>query len=742
MDSNATIKISKNLNSYTQKSHIARELSKEITRINSSRIFTNHNGIGCAYPIVTHFFDFDDITEAGKEFLKSHNCQNNFCFFDKRNSVYKIYIAGHTNDFINKYYNSSEYLKFRGKKINIVDNPFELKKQLSLSLYRHELAHIKISEIENFDKLNYKGVPFQLVNIFEDARVNNYWNSDSKNFRIINSELIKIDKTTLSSSATGYDILFPVFVTMDDPKYAFLSPDYPFVKDIFERAKVASGPQEIVNLCKEFLDEMQKRYPEEKNKFQPNQQNQQNDSQKGNQQSSSQGQRQGNNEKFNEDEEYKRKQNSNSSLQEYNSNKSLSEDYDDDDDNYEDFEEDLDSEELQSNRRKIDDSNQQDGFLQGDDISNNMNDLLNGSLSSQDLDTFETILKRELENKSFAIDQNGNITPPIGLGNSSSKFIYRNRNSNNNNTKDLFPSAKDVSKKCIALDMQLLNHLVYIGKKELGKYFPITQYAPTDMATHKLNTQNLYSVPINPQLKNVFLKKDKPNQKEPIKLSIFQDLSGSMSGYPLNISKHIIAALKGLQDLGFINVTMFLHATHGENICHVVNLGDIKNKALERISDIRTYGSEGIINAVAYAQQKYHTTLKNSRFVLFFTDGCLTDEPHNIKKSLKRLGLDKVAAIYADTYENYHNLNEYFGNNISFKLDNNDDIATRTKKVSELILKTICLLANPDINSQHAVKLLSKDKNIVAQFNKKQFVSENNTYTQTEENNNDVKVKI
>lgn len=730
--------VSKDLDKYIMISNIARAIAQEMVKINNSKIFSNYNGIGIKYPIVTYFFDYNNISESGKEFLKKVDCQDNFCFFDEKQSAYKIYIAGHSFEFLKKYYNTNEAITFRGKRINIGDNLYEFAKQSALSAFRHELGHIKITEIEKKDaveKAQKLQIPFFFVNLLEDVRVNSYWDDDAKNYRVIDSELLKIKKEYLQSTATGYDILFPVCVTKDDPKYTYLSPDYPFVKDIYSRAKFAKSLNEIVDLCKEFFDEMQKRHPQislNQSNSQPQQNKQKGQPGNGSGGSDSDGE--------NENTDRREKVNDSSSIQDIDPTKRFGED---DDDFEESYEEEMDSSELQSNRREVSQSGQDDNFLNDDSNGQSIGDLTNAMLSEDELNTLKGFLDRELENKSYKIDENGNLSKPKQRfdGTPTKYFAPRSEPVESNNNMALLPLAQDVARGFISLNSRLLDLLVNSGKKELSKFFPQTKMVKSKDITHHLNTQNLYSIPVNPQLENIFLKKGKPNPKEPIKISIFQDLSGSMSGSPLNISKHIIASLKKLQDLGYIDVTMFFHARifGGGDTCHVVNLGKLKQNPLERISALETGIDEGIINALDYAKQKHYTTLKNSRFVLFMTDACLCDSSNSIKRAFAKLGLQKCIGIYADVNDRYNNLDEYFENNISFDIKNAKDDTIKTQKISELILKAICTLANPDITAQQAVRILSKDKDIIAHFGKKQNIA---TEREEQKDKNINKVKL
>ncbi|MDA3053602.1 vWA domain-containing protein [Campylobacter sp. JMF_03 NE3] len=720
---NLATHVSKNLDNYIMTSNIARAIAQEMVKINNSKIFSNYNGIGVKYPIVTYFFNYNDISESGKEFLKQTDCQDNFCFFDEKESTYKIYIAGHSFEFLKKYYNTSDAITFRGKRINIDDNLFEFAKQIALSAFRHELGHIKITEIEKKDaveKAQKLQIPFYFVNLLEDVRVNSYWDDDAKNYRVIDSELLKIQKEVLQSTATGYDILFPVCVTKDDPKYTYLSPDYPFVKNIYCRAQLAKSLNEIVDLCEEFFNEMQKRHPQI-SLNQPNSQPQQNQ-QQGQQNDDGSGGSSPSDENGNKSTDKRERGDNNSSVQDIDPTKRFGED---DGDFEEDYDEEIDSSELQSNRREISQTEQNDNFLNDSNNAQSGGDLTNAMLSEEKLNTLRNFLESELEKKSYKIDENGNLSKPKqGFdGMPTKRFSPRSEHVESNNNIALLPSAHEVDRGFVSLNTRLLDLLVNSGKKELSKFFPQTKMVKSKDITHHVNIQNLFSIPVNPQLENIFLKKGKPNPKEPIKISIFQDLSGSMGGSPLNISKHIIAALKKLQDLGYIDVTMFFHANiSGDDTCHVVNLGKLKQNPLERISALETGIDEGIINALSYAKQKHYTTLKNSRFVLFMTDACLCDKPKAIKRAFAKLGLQKCVGIYADIHESSNNLDEYFENNISFNIKNAKDGTTKTQQISELILKTICTLANPDITAQQAVRILSKEKDIVAHFGKKQNV--------------------
>lgn len=724
--------ISKELNDLILKNNLAREISKEIIKINNSDIFTYQNGLGSKYPIVTYFFDFNDLSPVIQDFLTKNNCQNCFSFFDSSKAVYKIYVSTYSKSFFDKSLQPTETLNFRKKQINVLDNFFELQKQVLLSTFRHELGHLKISDLENLNTIakraEKQGVPFNLVNLLEDVRVNAYWDKDSENYRIIMSEMWKVEEEDMTRNADPSMVLFDVCLSRDNPKYNFLSPYYPFIKNIYERAIIAKSTNEIVDLAKEFLDKIEKytqklKLPPQMKQSGDNEEQQFQTSQSPqNNESDTQSQEQEQNDRYKNNkgsDDVKNLQNNSGSSRL------------DDDESEEEFEKEVSSQEIESSRREVKDNfaeQQTDGSENQNDAENKnfSNDLLN-AMSEEEIEQFERFIKKEIEANSFMINEDGLISNKKKIlgecdSNNKSVSIYTHIDKDNDDT--LLPLANEVTKGEILLNKKLLNILVELGKKELASFFPKTKMFKTRDVTQNLNISDLYSIPTNPQLENIFLKQAKPNIKEPIKFSIFVDLSGSMSGYPLNLAKHLIAFLKKMQNEKYIDTTLFFHAQkEWKDVCEVVELSKFKDKPFERISEMETFADEGIVNAIEIANQKYHSIIKNSRFVLFLTDACLCDSPEKIQKALKQIDTSKILGVYLGKYTEFSE-NQYFPNNISFKGDENiaDEflIANQLKSIT----KAICNLANPNETTAQCLIKCSKDNNLEVKYsNKKLYIS-------------------
>jgi len=155
------------------------------------------------------------------------------------------------------------------------------------------------------------------------------------------------------------------------------------------------------------------------------------------------------------------------------------------------------------------------------------------------------------------------------------------------------------------------------------------------------------------------------HKTKPFNTTVFVDLSGSMSGFPLSNSIIFLNVLKALQDENIVKANVVLHSDEG---IEVIDVGKYKN-AQERFSQLKTYGSEGIMSALDVANQQLRGQIRNSDLVLFLTDGNLCDQPDDIRASLNKTfgrDMDKVFGVYMGT-QGASSIEEYFPNCLDIK---------------------------------------------------------------------------
>lgn len=694
-------------------SNIAKALALEAFNIfDDPRVKSN-----LGFPVTTYFFDITTLPKETQKILEALDANASFARFNPQKSVYEIFVSTFTEDFSNKRLDRNGFINFRGKKINLADDTFALTREMTLSVFRHELAHIIISNLINLKKLDKQSVPFSLINIAEDVRVNSFWNFD-KNYQVLLNPLFKISPELQAENKTGYDIFFPVCVTLDDPKYYYKSPDYPFVKEIFKRILDAVSINEVVSIVKDFLDEMEKRHPKAK-------------------MTKSMMQARGKVSGGGKADSEKKK-----SAFDAPEDSVVGENYDDDDDEFIDPMEKMEEEKSKQDVWRIEEKEDaQEKDINSPDILSDEGDLL-GGLSPEEQDE----IIDEIKKVAVKINEDGNLTK----NNKESKFHDKkttNRDSNLEKQKEgkgfsLLPSAKSVEKDDIELSMSIVRSCTQKAKQELKKYFPFTEEDESSEFSKNLNKRKLHTLPFNPTYENIFLEKTN-KVKEPVKLTFFFDLSGSMSGFPLNTAKHLIAVLKNLQDAKFIDVALVFHASiTKKDYCTIVKLSKLKDKPFERISAIKTHYNEAFINALHVAKREIRGWIKDSRFNIFLTDGNINDKAEDVREALKIINQDKTIGMYMGKYYNSEGLSEYFDNYISYNYGRNTEEENIRDNVLKEAIDAICKMANPDMNASAVIRQISKNDNLVTSFGKSKIYTHSTKADEPEKNTRRNRIKI
>lgn len=249
-------KYSENVLNSSSLKYFARALSKEIILINSNKKLKAFNEKeNSNYNINVYLYDTEKIDPKTNKKIKELIGEDCFCNYNDKECCYEIFLSIYSTELLNQLLNKDKIF-FRGKTIDFSLSDLQLRKEILLSTYRHELAHIKISDMKNenkaFDYVKKNNIPFEIFNILEDIRVNSFWNRDYDNYRIIFNELYKVNKDLLKSDKTLEDIFFQVAITLNDKKNTYHSPDYPYMQDLFYRVQNASSTYEVALLSEEL----------------------------------------------------------------------------------------------------------------------------------------------------------------------------------------------------------------------------------------------------------------------------------------------------------------------------------------------------------------------------------------------------------------------------------------------------------------------------------------------------------
>lgn len=692
----------------TQHLNIAKALSKEILQINSDARVSVQSSV-YEYPVKVFVFDETMLPQELQKKTKSLH-SDSFAWFNNETNNYEIYISILNKNVMLDIFNK-EIIKFRGKTLNFRDDQTLMAKELALSTFRHELAHTKISSLTKLQQLSEftkkHQIPFSIINILEDVRVNSFWNFDKKRYRTIHCDIFKVSPETLGSDKKALDILLPICVTLDDPKYHYLSPDYSFCKGIFQKSLNAKDIFEIGQIAKEFVDYVRKNDIRMQNHLQNSQQqnSQQQNSQQQNNNNNSNNQKRYDN--GSDEEERRQNQAFERMYKDNNSNNDNDNDFDYDDLDFDklDAAEEYDSsiaglDKIEDYEVKSQDANEQK-YNPAEELLKDEGDLLTAQETAE-------MISKELQKYSYAINEEGQI---ISKPEKESSEVGRKIKSPRTQRPSCVVSNSEhthfgtnVSQNNYgSLNIKVVRQIFEKSKEELMKIFPRKKYSATSQMTYKLNERKLHSLPINPTLEYFFKKQSLP-KKEPIKLFGFLDMSGSMSGKPLYTAKHLLANICLLQKEGFVDFQLMLHSTSSAELIDFKELIKEKNP-LEMIGNLRTSGAEGIVNAVKHSM-KSRNFIKKSRAVLFFTDACLTDNTSDIAEGIQTIKKinQNVVGLYTDSAK-YSDLDFYFNKNIAVKSDY--DSENKNKIINELSNCINILLDNTISSSQAFSKILS-----------------------------------
>lgn len=718
---------------------LAKKIAKEIAIIYSDDRYSDLNSTQ-SYPLAIYLYDTTMLSQEALKLLSEKNTMS-FATFNREKAVNEIYIGVETDDELKKFYNPISGFYYRGKFINIGDDITALRTYITVGNFLHELGHIKITGmdkmpnkiLENF--LEKNKIPFALINLFEDVRVNTYWNKNKDSFNVLYNQIYKLSNDIFSEDKTGLDIIGAVCITLNDKKYTYKSPDYPFCESIFNKLLKANSIMEIAVIAKEFLDKMRDLHPDLTNRLQ--------NGQNGNLDKSPQNREGENKGQTNSPFQSRQKEKSQTMEENQRNEKEIADLI-----NQDDPEEDVESDEIISLEDLLRESEKNTYETRQNQIGDKSEEKDEGlkpsaeALFSDDsgdikagLDERLKILRAEIKNKSFTISPEGVILKKPKEKNPVS-IVYNilgNKDvSRCNNSLELFPSANSVIKNDImGLNRQTLKKLEKETIKILSMFFPKTNLTKSSRFSEKLNERKLYTIPTNPLMNNLFLEKNK-KQKKPTDMTFFVDLSGSMSYSPIFIAKHLLANIYKMQTLGYVNANFVLHSrtSYNKAFCDIVKLSNLKTKGLERIANIETsYGDEGIVNAVDFANRTIRNDLKNSKLIVFITDANLCEEAKDIRNALAKLPSGKVLGLYTGEKEDSKMLSKYFSMSIKPNFDKINE--SSIEKIALSLNRAIAKLANPDVTTKKILKDLEKDDNLIIEdFEEIKKIKEKSTIKQ------------
>ena len=673
---------------------VAREIAKQVIAINSDRRI--NNAAIHALPINTFVFNPALFSYDIQQKIEELDLNRSFATFDEASGSYEIYISTLTKKQVDELINKDGAININGDILNLSDDFNGLTKKLSTDFYKHELAHTKISSLQKLSEVD-KDIPFSLINILEDVRVNSFWNFDKK-YELLFNKIYKVDPELFKPTKTGYDILFPICITLNDPKYTYLSPDAEFCKYIFDKTQKANNVFEICQIAKEFLEEMKKRHPEQNQK---QEQNAGMNSNENDEKQSQQGQSQrgvgGNDFSIDEDEE---------------ENRSNDYDYLDDDDfsnSYQTIEDSQDNSSEESNEYDEKKAYERNSLL------DNKGDLID-CLSDSDKEAIRRITK-EIKDEAIKITDNGAIIKGLDKLYDDEAVqriaaVYgRKRDFNNNDIEQILQKPlSNIQKGDISLNLPLVNKYFNEAKKELSKFFPKSASEASSKLSKNLNNKKIASLPFNPMLRDVF-KEPLKRKKEPIKLTFFFDLSGSMHGSPIFNSKHLLAVVKKLQDAQYIDANLVLHRGGMIDNCAIIKFKNFNQKPFEIISALKAGNDEGILNAINYSVKNIRQDLRQSRAIFFLTDANLCDDPKKIKVAMSKIENKNIIGLYAGNGNNSE-LSRYFPNFISAKEKSSEDLSYTLK----ILVKAVTEIANPDLTAKKAIERIAKNPEIYSSY--------------------------
>jgi hypothetical protein len=696
---------------------VAREIAKQVIAINSDRR-VNNTAIH-ALPINTFVFNPALFSYDIQQQIEELDLNRSFATFDEASGSYEIYISTLTKKQVDELINKDGTININGDLLNLSDDFNSLTKKLSTDFYKHELAHTKISSLQKLSEVD-KDIPFSLINILEDVRVNSFWNFDKK-YELLFNKIYKVDPELFKPTKTGYDILFPICITLNDPKYTYLSPDTEFCKYIFNKTQKANNVFEICQIAKEFLEEMKKRHPEQNQKQEQNA---------------------GMNSKENNEEQQEQSQGNIG-----NNDFSINEDEEEDRSNDYDY---LEGDDFSNSYQTIQDSqnnSNEESSEYGKNKASDANSLLGGKgdlvdgLSESDKELIRRIT-RKIKDEAIKITDNGAIIKGLDqlYDNETVQRIAavygRKRDFNNNDIEQILEKPlSNIQKGDISLNLPLINKYFNEAKKELSKFFPKTANEVSSKLSKNLNNKKIASLPFNPTLKDLF-KEPLKRKKEPIMLTFFLDLSGSMRGNPIFNSKHLLAVVKKLQDAQYVDANIVLHRGGYIDNCAIIKFKNFNQKPFEIISALRAQCDEGIINAINYSLKSIRQDLRRSRAIFFLTDANLCDDPEKIKAAMSKIENKNIIGLYAGDSENSE-LSRYFANFISAKKENSKDLNQTLK----ILVKVVTEIANPDLTTKKAIERIAKNPEIYSSYGLENRRAKVNRDTEDENINSSPRIK-
>ena len=167
----------KNRNELILLDGVAKEIAKQVISINADRRVSN--AAIKAMPINTFVFNPALLSYDLQEQIEKLDLNHSFATFNAENGSYEIFVSTLTKKQADELINKEGSVKINGDILNLSDDFNGLTKKLATDFYKHELAHTKISSLQKLSEVD-KDIPFSLINVLEDVRVNSFWNFDKK----------------------------------------------------------------------------------------------------------------------------------------------------------------------------------------------------------------------------------------------------------------------------------------------------------------------------------------------------------------------------------------------------------------------------------------------------------------------------------------------------------------------------------------------------------------------------------
>ena len=712
---------------------VTNAILKEIALINNSALF-NKGVLDHPYDV----FVYDETALSLEQQEKNKELGiggQSFCYYDRKMGKYKIYVSADVS-IIKLLVDKDSSLKFRGKHFNVADNTNELIRQLAIDIFKHELAHLRITSMAEMGRGLLKPenkFMAQLHNIIEDVRVNTHYDN-SEFFKIQMNSLYKpYDDVKLSDSECKPNVvLLSTCITLNNPKYhhLFNCPKiHGICQDAFEKAMKAKSALETLNIARDWLEEVKKIRPNIEQQLKmppmPSQSNTGADEEQieVDNDENSQEQSNGNN---NQNKQNKKEKSSSTSDfgDDYIDEEGIGDsvDYDDYDDDEEE-----EKEEEQNKPKKITsqnvDSGKEDDLSQNPEAPTDMDIAGRLNEDSQDSEELKKAL-RKIEENSFSVSENGVV---FDAPDNSSLAI-------DGKSKFAIPEHLCVEKgklppQCVPISyfLETIKETSYIDKmavkravaaaKEKFYAFSPKKFAGTDKLNGalRINQKAIADIGVwGVKANKKFLEKNAP-KKTPVELTFFLDMSGSMGGKPVLFAQHLLSGLKALQNEKYVNINCVFHKISSKRgrdraLVSIVNLEDIKDKNKDYfLSALQADGDgEGLTQAIKIVNSSKKQMLKNSRFIMFLTDARINDEPKVVMNAIKQCGFEnkKIIGLYLGENSDISILEKYFPTSISLKNKSDDISAEEVKKMMEVL----AVLTNPDLSPSKALETMKQDK--------------------------------